>query len=195
MRGRPAVAGRRSPPDPGALQSSPVSLVHSFPPLVPTHARVLIVGSMPGTASLEAGRYYAHPRNAFWPILGALLGFAADAAYERRLAALADAGIALWDVLAACERDGSLDAAIVREGRRTHDFAALFASQPALRTVLCNGGTAHDLFVRLVLPTLPRRPHVVRLPSTSPAHAARPVAGKQAAWAEALLPLLAEVRS
>lgn len=167
-----------------------MSLVHSFPPLVPTHARVLIVGSMPGRASLAAGRYYAHPRNAFWPILGALLGFAADAPYERRLQALAGAGIALWDVLASCEREGSLDGAIAAIGRTANDFAALFASQPGLGTVLGNGGTAHDLFVRLVLPTLPRRPEVVRLPSTSPAHASRSLAAKQAAWAAALLPLL-----
>lgn len=172
-----------------------VSLVHSFPPLVPTHARVLIVGSMPGTASLAAGRYYAHPRNAFWPILGSLLGFAADAPYERRLAALADTGIALWDVLASCEREGSLDGAIARHGRTTNDFAALFASQSRLGTVFCNGGKAHDLFVRRVVPTLPRRPEVVRLPSTSPAHAGRSLADKQAAWAEALLPLLDGRRS
>ena len=145
---------------------------------------------MPGRASLAAGRYYAHPRNAFWPILGALLGFAAEAPYERRLAALADSGIALWDVLASCEREGSLDGAIARQGRTTNDFAALFVSQPGLGTVLCNGGTAHDLFVRRVVPTLPRRPVVVRLPSTSPAHAKHSLAGKQATWAGALLPLL-----
>lgn len=174
----------------GSLECSPVTLVHSFPPLVPTHAHALIVGSMPGTASLAAGRYYAHPRNSFWPILGALLGFAADAPYERRLTALADAGLALWDVLARCERTGSLDGAIARTGRTTNDFAALFASQPGLRTVLCNGGTAHELFERCVLPSLPQRPTVVRLPSTSPAHAARSVAAKQAAWHEALRPLL-----
>lgn len=185
----------RSPSSAGPLQCPPVSLVHSFPPLVPKHARVLIVGSMPGRASLVAGRYYAHPRNAFWPILGALLGFAADAPYERRCQALAGAGIALWDVLASCEREGSLDGAISRARRTANDFEAVFASQPGLGTVLCNGGTSHDLFVRHVVPTLPRRPDVVRLPSTSPAHASRSQAAKQAAWASALLPLLDGRRS
>lgn len=172
-----------------------MSLVHSFPPLVPQNARVLIVGSMPGRASLAAGRYYAHPRNAFWPILGALLGFPADASYERRCQALAGAGIALWDVLASCEREGSLDGAISRAGRTTNDFEALFASQPGLGTVLCNGGKAHDLFVRHVVPMLARRPEVVRLPSTSPAHAARSPAAKQVAWGAALLPRLDGRRS
>jgi TDG/mug DNA glycosylase family protein len=168
-----------------------VSLVHSFPPVLPAKARVLIVGSMPGAASLAAGRYYAHPRNGFWPIVGAICGFDANADYPARIAALQRAGIALWDVLQQCRRNGSLDSAIAADDRAVNDFAALFAAQPALGTVLCNGGTAHDLFVRFALPTLARRPDVLRLPSTSPAHAARTTAQKLAAWRSALAPLLA----
>ena len=168
-----------------------MSLVHSFPPVLPAVARVLIVGSMPGAASLRAARYYAHPRNGFWPIVGAICGFDPDADYEVRTAALCRSGIALWDVLQRCRRRGSLDSAIEADDRAVNDFAALFAAQPRLATVLCNGGAAHDLFVRLVLPTLDRRPNVLRLPSTSPAHAARTTAQKLAAWRAALTPSLA----
>lgn len=159
--------------------------------MLPARARVLIVGSMPGAASLAAARYYAHPRNGFWPIVGAVCGFAPNADYERRTAALQHAGIALWDVLQQCRRSGSLDSAIEAGERAVNDFAALFVAQPELHSVLCNGGTAHDLFVRHVLPTLPRAPVVHRLPSTSPAHAARSTAEKLAAWRTVLAPLIA----
>lgn len=159
--------------------------------MLPARARVLIVGSMPGAASLAAARYYAHPRNGFWPIVGAVCGFDPNADYERRTAALQRAGIALWDVLQRCRRSGSLDSAIEAGERTVNDFAALFAAQPELHCVLCNGGTAHDLFVRHVLPTLPRAPVVHRLPSTSPAHAARSTAQKLAAWRTVLAPLIA----
>lgn len=159
--------------------------------MLSARARVLIVGSMPGAASLAAGRYYAHPRNGFWPIVGAVCGFDPNADYERRTAALQRAGIALWDVLQQCRRRGSLDSAIEASDRAVNDFAALFLAQPDLHTVLCNGGTAHGLFVRLVLPTLPRAPVVHRLPSTSPAHAARTSGQKLAAWRTVLAPWIA----
>lgn len=168
-----------------------MTLVHSFPPVVATAARALIVGSMPGVASLQAQRYYAHPRNAFWPIVAAVGGFAADAPYAQRLAALQQRGVALWDVLQSCERRGSLDSDIAPASQRVNDFAALFAVQPGLRAVLCNGGTAHDLFVRHVAPIAPPGLTVVRLPSTSPAHASSSFLQKLAAWRQALTPWLA----
>ena len=83
-----------------------MSRVHSFPPLADAQARLLILGSMPGRASLQANQYYAHPRNAFWPIMGSLIGFAADDPYQRRCDALLAAGVALWDVMASCRRQG-----------------------------------------------------------------------------------------
>ena len=129
-----------------------VPFVHSFAPIARVDARVLILGSMPGTASLAAGRYYAHPRNAFWPIVAGVCGVAADAAYELRLAALQDRGIALWDVLQSCERAGSLDGDIDPASTQANDFVALFATHRRLAAVLCNGGTAHALFRRSVLP-------------------------------------------
>ncbi len=165
-----------------------MSAVESFPPIADARARVLVVGSMPGIASLAAGRYYAHPRNAFWPIAGALFGFAPDADYAVRTAGLRAAGVALWDVLRRCERVGSLDRAIVAATAETNDFAGLFARCPQLGVVLCNGGTAHAAFSRRVLPELGAlgfAPAVVRLPSTSPAHAGRSRAHKHAAWRSA----------
>lgn len=167
--------------------------IHSFAPIARRDARVLILGSMPGAASLAAGCYYAHPRNAFWPILGALLGFAAHAGYAQRLRALRDAGIALWDVLHSCEREGSLDGDIRKPSMRPNDFAAFFRVHRRIRLVACNGSTAWAEFARVArsLPSpfadLPR----VRLPSTSPAHASRSFADKLAAWRAMLAPALA----
>ena len=170
-----------------------MAFVESFPPVARPDARVLVLGSMPGAASLAAGRYYAHPRNAFWPIVGDLCGVAADAPYADRLAGLTARGLALWDVLAACERAGSLDAAIDRATARPNDFVAFFAAHPRLVAVACNGGAAHELFRRRVLPTLTAAgfaPAVHGLPSTSPAHAGRSVAQKRQVWRRILGPLL-----
>ncbi|MBM4062446.1 MAG: DNA-deoxyinosine glycosylase [Planctomycetes bacterium] len=164
--------------------------VSSFPPIAAPRARVLIVGSMPGEASLRAGRYYAHPHNAFWPVVGAFCGFAPDLPYAARTARLRAAGIALWDVLQSCERDGSLDASIVAASERPNDFAGFLAAQPRIRAVLCNGGKAFAAFRRAVLPGLGARAtdlEVLRLPSTSPAHASRSRAAKQRLWHAALL--------
>ena len=104
--------------------------VCSFPPAFRTDARVLILGSMPGEASLAAGRYYAHPRNAFWPIMGALFGAGAELPYDQRLARLNAAGVALWDVIARCRRPGSLDSAI--EDSVPNDLASLKRRAPKL---------------------------------------------------------------
>lgn len=159
-----------------------------FPPVADERARVLIVGSMPGQASLAAARYYAHPRNAFWPIVTAICGLAATASYERRIAALRRQGVALWDVLHACVRPGSLDADIDEATIVVNDFAAFLAAHPRIGTVLCNGGKAFVSWRRHVQPTLAGRSLAVRqLPSTSPAHAARSFADKLAIWRAALV--------
>ena len=158
-------------------------LVHGFPAELGAEPRSLVLGSMPGRASLLAGRYYAHPRNAFWPIMAALLGFSMDAPYPDRLACLQANGIGLWDVMAACERAGSLDADIVPASVRANDFAALFAVHRHIGRIFFNGAEAEKAFRRHVLPGLSASvPELYRLPSTSPAHAAMSFADKLAAW-------------
>lgn len=160
--------------------------VSSFAPVARADARVLVLGSMPGVASLTAVRYYAHPHNRFWPIMGALVGAAPALPYEQRLQRLMEAGIALWDVLASCERVGSLDAAI--RAPLANDFAGFFAAHPRVRTVLFNGAQAETSFRRLVLPGLAAPvPVLRRLPSTSPANASQRPEAKLAAWREGLL--------
>lgn len=166
-----------------------MSRVHSFPPVEPAQARVLVLGSMPGKASLRAQRYYAHPRNAFWPIMGALLDFDPNLPYDRRLAHLRAAGIGLWDVLQTCTRSSSLDSDIIESSIVPNDFGGWFERHPQTAAVLCNGTKAWQSYRRHVLPHLPapfRDLPLRRLPSTSPAHAAMPLAEKQVHWLDSL---------
>ena len=165
--------------------SSP--LLRAFDPIADEHAHTLILGSMPGEASLQAGQYYAHSRNLFWPIVAEIMGFSADLPYPERCAALLAHGCALWDVLATCERTGSLDADI-RNGQ-PNDFPAFFAQHPRITRVFFNGGTAEGEFRRKVLPKLElsegRPLTLCRLPSTSPAYAAMNRADKIDCWCKA----------
>lgn len=141
----------------------------SFPPVVDDRVETLVLGSLPGAASLAAGRYYAHPRNQFWRLLGAVIGIdLAGLAYEERLQTLLAHRIGLWDVIAEAERAGSLDAAI--RNHAANDLQALVASLPRLRVVAFNGGTAARIGMAQ-LGALAQRFRIVRLPSSSPAHA------------------------
>ena len=140
---------------------------------------------MPGRDSLRATQYYAHPRNAFWPIVTALLGAPITTDYTARIDLLRTNGFALWDVLASCTRPGSLDTAIDPASIVPNDFATFFAHHPHIGRVFFNGATAAALYRRHVLPTLDattRAINGVRLPSTSPAHAGLPFAAKLDAW-------------
>ena len=160
-----------------------MSRVRSFAPVAGADATRLILGSMPGAASLRAGQYYAHPRNLFWPILCEILGMDPGLPYADRAAALAASGIALWDVLKSCTRPGSMDAAIVKASIVPNDFARFFALHPKVRLVYFNGTMAEASYRRRVLPLLPALPLVyARMPSTSPAHAALSFEQKLAAW-------------
>ena len=157
----------------------------AFPPILGETPRLLILGSMPGEASLRLGQYYGHGRNAFWPILCELLGVPAEADYSTRTRALIERGIALWDVIAACERDGSLDTAIQPASIQVNDFATHFEARPGFARIAFNGGSAEREYRRRVLPSLPDRQRQlprVRLPSTSPAHAGMRFEAKLAAW-------------
>jgi double-stranded uracil-DNA glycosylase len=161
-------------------------LLQGFPPIAARDARVLVLGSMPGAASLQANRYYAHPRNAFWPIMGALVGADPALPYARRLARLKSAGIALWDVLDRCEREGSLDSAIVDTTAQVNDFATFFQRHSKLTAVLFNGAKAEAAYRRFGPPLESFDLRAWRLPSTSPANASVAFANKMAAWREAL---------
>jgi hypoxanthine-DNA glycosylase len=159
--------------------------VAGFPPIVSANSRVLILGSMPGIASLEANQYYAHPRNAFWRIMGELLGAGAGLSYQQRVAVLEKNGIALWDVLSQCYRPGSLDAAIDPASAQVNEFSGFFKKHRSIRRVFFNGGKAADLYRRRILPVIElEAPYLAheRLPSTSPAYAAMRFAEKLERW-------------
>lgn len=144
---------------------------------------MLILGSMPGIASLQQQQYYAHPRNAFWPIMQALFGIEREQNYQLRLAALNNAGIGLWDVLATCHRQGSLDSAICQKTAEPNDFAALFERFAGIGHVFFNGKMAHQLFRRHVIPDLAvEQLDLTILPSTSPANAMLGFRQKLASW-------------
>lgn len=157
--------------------------VTCFDPVVDSAARILILGSMPGEASLSAGQYYANARNTFWKIMGELVGLDPNDPYERRLETLKAAGIALWDVLRSCHRKGSLDAAIEFGSIEVNDFDAFFLKYPHIKMVCFNGATAERCYKQHVLRHF-KHTYInhIRLPSTSPAHAALSLETKVAAW-------------
>ncbi|MCQ8128967.1 DNA-deoxyinosine glycosylase [Methylomonas rivi] len=160
-----------------------MSAIRSFPPIAGKNARILILGSIPGKASLEAGEYYAHPRNQFWPIMAELLACGPLPDYPSKTRALLDADIALWDVMQSCYRPGSLDAAIEKSSVVANDFKGFLASHPRIRRIFFNGATAEQAFRRLVLPDLRHSTLCLqRLPSTSPAHAALSLQEKLRCW-------------
>ena len=154
----------------------------SFAPIADRNARVLILGSMPGRASLEAGRYYAHRQNAFWRIASELLRIDPDASYASRVKALKSARIALWDVLHSCVRRGSLDSKIQNKSEIANDFRAFFRTHRRITHVFFNGMKAEASFRQHVLAGMEVPLHYTRLPSSSPAHASVPFRRKLAAW-------------
>jgi hypoxanthine-DNA glycosylase len=159
--------------------------LRSFPPICREDATRLILGSMPGAASLQAGEYYAHPRNAFWSIAAMHFGAPGAAGYAERVLALQSAGIAVWDVLQACRRSGSLDSDIEPASMVANDLRKLLGQCPGIRAIYFNGGTARQLHDRLVLATLtPDQQRIPRftLPSTSPANARLTLREKSQAW-------------
>lgn len=160
--------------------------VRSFPPSASPDAVALILGSMPGEASLRAQQYYAHPRNGFWPILEKVLAIPKKLPYEERLLELRKKRIALWDVLASCVRPGSLDSDIRESTVVPNDFVSFFAEHPLVRTVFFNGTKAEQAWKKYVvpmgIPVLPDGSRCIRLPSTSPAHAGMSLHRKAEVW-------------
>jgi len=151
-----------------------------FDPIVGPEPRVLILGTGPSERSLREGRYYAHPRNDFWPIMERLFAGGRPLEYAARVKLLKDAGVALWDVLAEAERVGSLDANITAPV--ANDLDGFMRDHPSIGTIFFNGATAERLF-RAHCPALAEgAARLVRLPSTSPAHASVSFTLKLAAW-------------
>lgn len=174
-----------------------------LPPLVDVHTRVLVLGSFPGVASLRAQQYYGHPRNQFWPVMAHVFQVFLDSTacfkrkdcyqndesgvprdYAQRCAWLLAHGVGLWDVYAACQRPGSLDADI--RAAEPNDLSALLTQCPQLRLVAHNGGESgkHARHTRALFG--PQGVAVVQLPSTSPANASWSLERKKAAWGAAL---------
>lgn len=188
--------GRASSPGP-AVAMGPLSWSVGFPPVADEQARVLVLGSLPGRRSLEQRQYYAQPHNAFWGIMERLCGAAPSLPYAERLQRLNASGIALWDVLAAGDRPGSLDSSIVAANMVVNDFAAFFARQQRIRLVCFNGRKAEEVFRRRVaceLPKLGAKIVFELLPSTSPAFASLTFRQKLERWSAVITPHLAAPR-
>ena len=159
-------------------------ICRSFEPVYALDAKVMIVGSMPSVKSLADAQYYAHPRNAFWPILFDIFGVVPHNDYARKKELICENGLALWDVAACCERKGSLDSDMRKI--EYNDFSALYAQCPHISAVLCNGGTAYALFMKS---GFAGGRQVFRMPSTSPAYT-MPYEQKRTIWKDTLQDLI-----
>jgi hypoxanthine-DNA glycosylase len=162
-------------------------LTHStgFPPVARADARVLILGSLPGTESLRLQQYYGKPGNSFWWIMGQLIGATPDLPYPARLETLQRHRIALWDVCKQATRPGSLDASIVPHSVVVNDIGGFLHSHPAIELICLNGTAAFTMFGKRIAPTLTPAQAALRrerLPSTSPAHAMLRPAEKLSIW-------------
>jgi hypoxanthine-DNA glycosylase len=159
-----------------------MKLSQGFAPVARQDARILILGSMPGIASLNASQYYAYPRNVFWKIMGELFAAKPELDYPTRLEKLMDNHIAMWDVIGTCHRPGSLDSAISNDGLMTNDFNSFFKQHQQITHVYFNGQKAGDLFRKKVMPSLNDDYDYTVMPSTSPANAGKSYAAKLAVW-------------
>ena len=159
--------------------------LESFPPVVNHQTRILILGSMPGRVSLSETRYYAHPRNGFWHIMGRICGAEFTLDYNRRLEILLANGIGLWDVIASCTRTTSLDTDINDDSIITNDFRRLLTSHSSIARIFFNGSKAEQTFKRYVSPSLTGMLDHIRLQrliSTSPANARYTLEEKIEIW-------------
>lgn len=161
--------------------------IRGFAPLIGESPRILILGSMPSVASLEKQQYYGKARNAFWGIMGELFAAGPELDYTERSCKLAEAGVAVWDVLASCVRPGSLDSAIVAGSEEINDVAGLLLRFPQIQHIFFNGRKAEQLFRQNILPLLSVQQRFdsiscICLPSTSPALAGLDFAEKLQQW-------------
>jgi len=158
-----------------------VDVAAGFPAIARADARILILGSLPGQRSLDAGQYYAHLQNSFWKIMREIAD--AEGNYGERCETLKDHGIALWDVLASSVRPGSMDANIQSDTAVANDFSGFLSNHTAVELICFNGQKAAQMFSRMVQPGLDRnRLHFESLPSTSPAYASMSYVDKLNKW-------------
>jgi len=171
------------------MNPQPHSSLQGFAPIIPKRPKLMVLGTMPSVKSLEDAFYYAHPRNAFWPIIEHLTGRSLLTTAEK-ISALDSLGVLLWDVLQTCERQGSLDSAI--RDPQANDFETILATCPEIQVVCFNGQAAHKLFKQQVLKhqSLPAGMVYLTLPSTSPANAKLKIGDKCLIWEENLRPFL-----
>lgn len=159
------------------MTSPPATTLSGLAPVIDAQVRILVLGSFPGAASLAAGQYYAHPRNQLWRLLSAVLDDdLASLPYQERLPRLLAHRVGLWDVLGACERQGSLDSAI--RNPAANDFERLRVLCPLLETVGFNGQASGKFASQFKAAGY----RTVVLPSTSPAHASLSFEQKLASW-------------
>lgn len=157
-----------------------MTVKRAFAPLADDRTNVLVLGSLPGDASLKASEYYAHPQNGFWRLIGLAIGRDLHAmAYADRVEALRVSGVGLWDVIASAERTGSLDAAIRLP--EAADLRGLIGGLPSLKAVAFNGATAAKGGRKILAGV--EGLTLIDLPSSSPAHASRTLAEKAERWA------------
>ena len=170
-----------------------MTIIDGFSPIVSREAKVLILGTMPSSTSLAKQHYYGHPRNAFWQVMGELVGAKPELDYRQRKQILINHRIAVWDVLQSCIRPGSLDANIDMKSIKVNDFFWFFSEYRSIERVFFNGGASEKIFNKQVLPTLSDRFGYLtyqRLPSTSPAHAGMTREQKINAWKVILPPVV-----
>ncbi len=168
-----------------------MTYIFSFDPIANPYAKILILGTIPGNASLIAGQYYAHKQNTFWRIMSELLQFELNSSYEIKIQMLKSAQIAIWDVLKSCKRVGSLDSSILPDSQTVNDFQNFFQQYQLISKVYFNGSKAENCFHRYVAKTIHGGPkQFIRLPSTSPANASIPYEEKLKLWQTAIFPSL-----
>lgn len=159
--------------------------IHCFASIEDLRSTVLILGSMPGKASLQAEQYYAHPQNSFWRVMGDLIGAGTVLPYKLRVRRLKSCRIALWDVLKSCTRKSSLDSDIDASSITPNDFVSFYRTHPKIEHVFFNGAKAEACYRKYVLASLSDKFKSLpcqRLPSTSPANASLSYKQKLRAW-------------
>lgn len=166
-----------------------MSQVDSFPPIIGSNPKLLILGSSPSIISVAKHQYFANPRNSFWPILAEIYKFDPSLNYLQRVKICESLPIIIWDVIQYCQRKGSLDSAIKAESVITNDIQSLLKNYQNIECIAFNGASASKWFKQKVIPALIPVQNIkyLNLPSTSPAHAAMSFDKKLSLWQQIII--------